>query len=397
MRISKPIAFLLVLIAIAPIARAQFLDNFDAAKVEDWFTMTGDGNAKINLEQKNGILRLNIDSTQDKDGVWWTLIKRDVTRYLDLDKLKDPAYELRVEARIRISNAPRRVNFMVNTNRTTNFHKDLREYDIADNTDWHTISMTTDQFDARPGDTVYVQFAATDWGSGKYYVDIDYYRADVVRRDTAGPDKGEPLVYHPPVPDLATFSRHLPVTHDSVVNSDFPTVNFNDWHAETATGPARILTTNADQWIVLRWDFDKYRNQKAAGAGVLEMTTFSVPQGGKYIEALGKDFGEEFGKVHVIEILGGDPAWDQEKVTYQNLLKGGTHADVFNPQMTIDLDVADKPGAKTYFTLPRPVMQRLLDGKTKGLLIRPLGAIDASFYASEDKDGRGAKLHFTTQ
>jgi hypothetical protein len=40
-------------------------------------------------------------------------------------------------------------------------------------------------------------------------------------------------------------------------------------------------------------------------------------------------------------------------------------------------------------------MQRLLNGTTKGLLIRPLGAINASFYASENQKGQmGPKLHF---
>jgi hypothetical protein len=40
-------------------------------------------------------------------------------------------------------------------------------------------------------------------------------------------------------------------------------------------------------------------------------------------------------------------------------------------------------------------MQRLLEGKTKGLLIRPLGSIDATVYSSEDAGGRGPKLHFS--
>jgi hypothetical protein len=54
------------------------------------------------------------------------------------------------------------------------------EYDIPDTTNWHVISMTTKKFDAHPGDTVYVQLAATDYGLGKYYVDIDYYRAEII-------------------------------------------------------------------------------------------------------------------------------------------------------------------------------------------------------------------------
>ncbi|HKE94206.1 MAG TPA: hypothetical protein VKB34_07885, partial [Povalibacter sp.] len=135
---------------------------------------------------------------------------------------------------------------------------------------------------------------------------------------------------------------------------------------------------------------------KADGAGLLELTTASLQLGGKYIEALGKDFGEEFGKIHVIEILGGDPAWDQQTVSYNSLTRGGRYEDVFNTQMTIDLEMAEKPGEKSFFTLPRPVMQRLLDGTTKGLLIRPLGALVGSVYASESADGTGPKLHFNT-
>ena len=376
-------------------AHAQFLDTFDGAKVTGWSAITGDGAATLELEQSDGRLRLNIDATRDRYGVWWTCIKRDVTASLNLKRLADPRYELRVEARVRDSHAPRRVNFMINTQRTTNYHQHLREFDIAD-TQWHEISMTTRDFDAKPGDTVFVQLCATDWGLDKYFVDIDSYRADVVRADRAGPDKGEPLIYHPLVPDVAAFAQHLGVTHDSVINLDFPEVNFDDWHIDTVNGSARVLTVDANQWIVLRWDFGAQRGARATGAGVLELTTASLAIGGKYIEALGQDFGEEFGKIHVIEILGGDPDWDQRTVSYQSLTRGAKYEDVFNPQMTIDLEPGAKPGDKAYFTLPRPVMQRLLDGTTKGILIRPLGALAASVYSSENPDGNGPVLHFST-
>ena len=66
--------------------------------------------------------------------------------------------------------------------------------------------------------------------------------------------------------------------------------------------------------------------------------------------------------------------------------------------MIQDVDVASAPGGKTYVTLPRPVLQRLLDGTTKGVVLRPLGAINASFYSSEDaKPGVAPTLHFTTK
>jgi hypothetical protein len=395
-RTSKILIFAATMLAAAATGQAQFLDTFDGPKVEGWFQVTGDGTPAMEVMPQDGFARILVDATADKHGVWWTFIKRDITASLDLEKLRDPAYELRVEARVRGSHAPRRVNFMINTQRTTNYHEHLREFELSDTTGWHTISMTTKNFDAGPGDQVFVQFCVTDWGPDKYFVDVDYYRADVVRRAEAGPDHGEPLVYHPPVPDVKTLAHHAAVSHDGVINSDFPDVNFNDWHVAEPHGTARILTIDSRQWAILRWDFAQLPERKADGAGILELTTCSLPIGGNYIAGLGRDLGEEFGKIRVIEILGGDPAWEQETVTYHSLMRGRSYADVFNTQMIIDLELAEKPGGKAYFTLSRPVMQRLLEGRTKGLLIRPLGALPASVYASENPDGNGPMLHFST-
>ena len=384
------------LLAAPVLCHAQFLDQFDQPKIDGWFTMTGDGFATAEFVPASGYATLRIDATRDPYGVWWALIKRDIAPALDVAKLAEPAHELRVEARIRSSHAPRRVNFMLNTQRTTDFHEHLREYDLPD-TGWHTISMTTRNFDARPGDNVYVQFCATDFGPERYEIEVDYYRADVVRSAEAGPDLGEPLVYHPPVPGLASLAHHLPVAHDSQIHADFPDVNFNDWHAATAAGPARILTVDPHQSPILRWDFSQLPNRTATGAGVLELTTFCAPQGGKYIAHFGEDLGVEFGRLHVFEILGGDPAWDQDTVTYNSLLQGRDPKEAFNTQMIQDVDIAPAPGGKTYVMLPRPVLQRLLDGTTKGLVLRPLGAINASFYASEDRTpGAAPTLHFST-
>jgi hypothetical protein len=386
--------FLFIFIAYG-ICQAQFLDSFEGKKIEGWFFLTGDGAATMDFVQMDGYARIIVDATKDRDNVYWTLIKRDVSSFLDLSKLKDPSFQLRVEAKVRVHNAPRRLNMMVNTNRTTNFHIDLMEFDIPDTSEWRIISMTTKKFDAVPGDTVYVQLCATDYGLGKYYVDLDYYRADIVDVNLAGPDKGELVPYHPPVPDAGSFSNHLDVTHDGLINSDFPDVNFSDWHVMEQNGDARILTVNANQWAILRWDFEKYKNAKVDGPGLLELTTQSVPIGGNYIEALGEDFGMEFGKIRVIEIFGGDPEWDQNKVTYNSFMQGKIYSDVFNTQMIYDTEMSGKPGSKNFVIISKPVLQRMLDGQTKGLLIRPLGALDASFYASENRPAdNGPKLHF---
>ena len=383
-----------LIIMVSVICRAQFLDDFDQKKVKGWFCLTGDGDISMDLVPMDGYVRLIVDATRDKHNVWWATIKRDVTPFLDLGKLKEPDYELRVEAKVRLSTAPHRINFMINTQRTTNFHEHLMEFDIPDTTGWHVVSYTTKHLDVVPGDTLYVQLSATDFGWEKYFVDIDYYRADVVNVKQAGADKGEAIPYHPPIPDVNTFALHLPVAHDCVLNLDFPDVNFNDWQEVTAEGNARVLTVNGNQWAILRWDFGKYKGGKVAQAGLLEITTFSVAQGGNYSTVYGEDFGMEFGKIRVIEILSGDPEWNQENVTYHNFMQGKPYAAVFNTQMIYDADLSQTPDGKSFITISKPVMKRLLDGTTKGLLIRPLGAIDGSIYASEDKTGQGAKLHF---
>ncbi len=44
-----------------------------------------------------------------------------------------------------------------------------------------------------------------------------------------------------------------------------------------------------------------------------------------------------------------------------------------------------------------PVLQRMLDGKTRGLLLRPLGALNVSVFDSQHNDGsQGASLYFNT-
>ncbi len=384
-------ATIFFLTTVTGICHAQFLDDFDANEIKGWYTMTGDGTAEMDLVQHDGYARLEVDATKDHDNVWWAIAKQDVSSFLDMEKLKDPAYELRVELRVRASHAPRRANIMINTQRTTNFHKQLREYDITDTNEWHTISMTTQDLDAVPGDELNVQVGITDWGYGHHYLDIDYYKADIVRVDTNAPDLGEPLVYHPPTPALETFSNHLDVDQDVLINAEFPTVNFHQW---TNAG-SRVLTVSARQWPILRWDLAQFKGEQANGPGLLELTTHSVARGGNYNRAYGEDLGIEFGKIRIIEVFGGETNWDQTTVTYQSFTQDKDIGTLINGQMIFDTELPEENGGKTYVTISRPVMQRLLDGTTQGLILRPLGAIDASLYDSEDPDQAHATvLHF---
>lgn len=388
---------LLLFFFIAGLANAQFTDDFDDDTINGWFWFTGDGNTTMDFIQHKDFARIEVDATQDTHNVWWAIIKRNVASHVDLDKLTNQNFELRVEARVRLSHAPRRINFMINTQRTTNFHKQLREYDIADTTGWHTISMTTNELDAKPGDSLYVQLGVTDWGRDNYHVDLDYYKAYIVDTRSASPDKGEPLVYHPPVPETVTFDHHRTASQDAIINPRFPKVNFNNWYTVDQQDTVQILTVSNNQWPILRWDFSNLKNATAEGAGLLELTTQSVARGGDYIKHFGQDLGMEFGNVRVIEIMAGDPDWNQQKVTYASLVQGQNVDEVINGQMIFDFEPATQPNSKNYITISRPVLQRLLNGTTKGLILKPLGALEASFFSTEyDSTTFNPKLHFTT-
>ena len=105
---KKKLTLLFASLVSIGVCQAQFLDSFDGKKIDGWFFFTGDGFAKMDFTQKKGFARLSVDGTPDQANVWWAIIKRDVSSHLDLSKLHDPAYALRVEAKVRVSHAPRR-------------------------------------------------------------------------------------------------------------------------------------------------------------------------------------------------------------------------------------------------------------------------------------------------
>lgn len=391
---KKLIIFFLFTLPIIPFntSTAQFVDHFGDQNIEGWDYYTGDGEAKVSFTPKDEFATITVDATNDIHNVWWAIIKQNVAEHLDLSKLKDPAHELRVEAKVRVSEAPRRLNFMVNTQRTTNYHKQLKEFDIPDTTNWHVISMTTHDLDAIPGDDLNVQLGITDWGFRTYEVDIDYYKAEIIDTKSAGPDKGEPLTYHPNIPEIDSFSNHLSAAEAAVINTNFPDVNFSNWHIKTENDSIEVLTVSGDNWVVLRWDFSEFKNPVSDAAGILELSTHSLQLGGHYSSVFGEDLGMEFGKIRVIEVLGGKSDWSHENVSYNSLTQDKAYYSVFNEQMVFDTEITPGDKNKTYITLSRPVLQRLLSGETKGLLLKPLGVIQASFYSDQNLT---PKLHFS--
>lgn len=374
-------------------AAAQFIDNFDnPALARDpsasrgWASYTGDGAATMNMEQREGYVSIHVDATKDQRNIWWALIRRRVTADLDLSKLCDSKWALRIAARIRVSHAPRRVNLHLNTQRTTDFHSHLMEFDIPDTVNWHAISVTTHGFEAQPGDSVYGQLALMDWGREKYRVDLDYVKVDIVHVDSLGPDHGEQVPYHPPAPSRDAFAHHLAVAHDAMIDIEYPNMNFNHWQTQDEKGKINLLTVSGTQFIIMRWDFGALAGKPVAGSGLLELTTYALQRSA--------DNQKDFGMIRVVEILDGAADWDQKDVTSRSLCQGQAPDQVMNAQMIIDVAVAQKRGAKNFITLSKPVLQRMIDGKTRGLALRPLGAVHASFYAQENGvDDLIPKLH----
>ena len=375
-------------------APGGFFDDFqgqelviDPEGANGWGYLAGEGNVDMDFHQDEGFASITVDSTRDRRNVWWAFVKRRVSDGMNLNLLSDPRCELRIEARVKTNQAPRRINLHLNTQRTTDFHSHLMEFDIPRPEEWRTVSMTTQGFDARAGDIVNGQLALMDWGHGKYRLDIDYLRVDIVDVTMIQPDVGEPIPYHPPVADPQTFTHVIPVAQDGMIDIFNPDNNLGGWHAREGGKDIPLVAVGGSISAVLRWDFTAFAGKKAVGSGLLELTTYLV-------EGV-SDPPPDFGQIRVVEILGGDPAWIRDSVTWNSLLSGEPVDAVINPQMIIDWLPAKGNGAKTYLTIPRPVLQRLIDGSAPGIAIRPLGSFHAAFYSRQYDSGRlSARLRF---
>jgi hypothetical protein len=264
------------------------------------------------------------------------------------------------------------------------------EFDIPDTDNWHTISMTTRNFDAKPGDKLIGHLALMDWGLEKYRVDLDYVKVDVVDVASAPPDLGAAVPYHPPIPDPGGYAQQLRVVHDSMIDIENTDVNLNDWYLQDGARQVPLLTVDGTHDVILRWDLGSLTGRRVTGQGLLELTTHALQRKAAELK--------DFGILRVVEILAGDPRWDQRTVTADSLCQYQALNRVLNPQMIIDWPVTEVDGGKTYLTISRPVLQRMIDGKTLGIAIKPLGAIAASFYAMEYDSGRqAARLLFNLE
>ena len=373
----------------------RFRDEFDVVEKDPtgkagWRFRTGEGTATMDLIRGGpGYASVLVDATADERNVWWAFIQREVDVPLDLALLAKPGYEVRIEARIRVSHAPRRVNLQIQTQRTTDYHSHLMEFDIPDAEEWHTIGMTTRGFDAVPGDALIAHLALMDWGRSRFRVDVDYVEVRIVDAAAAGPDLGAAVPYHPPTADPAAFDHAVGVAHDATIDLANRRVNLDDWSAREGGRNVPLLAVDGSRIVILRWDLAAFAGKKVAGSGLLQLTTRSVH---RKAEAA-----KDSGLLRVVEIAGGDPGWDERDVTADSFFRGEPLDRALNPQMIIDWPAAVEDGATTLLTIPRPVLQRLVDGTTRGIAVTPLGPVSAAFYAREAGRERGPRLLFDVE
>lgn len=364
---------------------SQFLDEFENNSINDWVHFAGDGNVKMDFTSNKDFAQIDVDARNDIYNVWWALIKRNISCAIDLSLLEKEEYELRIEARVKVSNAPRRINLHLNTQRTTNFHSHLMEYEIPDIDGWHIISMTTDNFDAVVGDTIYAQLALMDWGIGEFSIQLDYFKVDVVNKKLARNDFGNPSPYHPQIKKTSEFSTIINSSDAAIISLKYKDENFSNWKSYTDSKNGKLLSLNSDQIIVIKWDFDTIKESMIVDDGLLELTLDSYQTGNFSLE--------ELGQVRLVEIIDGYQGWDSKSITYNKLVENKEFNEIVNPQPIYDLDLNIQKGEKRFLTVSNNVLKRLVSGKTLGLSLKAIGPVSASFKVEGDKT---PKLYFNT-
>jgi hypothetical protein len=215
-------------------------------------------------------------------------------------------------------------------------------------------------------------------------------KVDLVDVASGPPDAGAAVPYHPPVADPRSFAQEVRVAHDSTIDLETTEVNLDDWREQDGARKVRLLAVDGTHDAILRFDLAAFAGRKVEGSGLLALVTHSVERKEEEVK--------DFGLVRVVEILAGDPRWDQTTVTTDSLCHYQPLARVLNPQPIIDGPVSEGDGGTTWFTISRPVLQRLLDGRTLGLAVEPLGAVHVAFYAREEDGGsRAARLLFNLE
>ena len=334
--------------------------------------------SSASIHQGDGYAKLAVDATEDIHNIWWAVFNRPVSDYLNLKQLANPGWELRIEAKIRSSHAPQRVNLSFNTQRTTDYQSHLMEYDIPEPDTWKVISLTTENFDGGPGDRINCQMALMDWGTEHYQVEVDYVKVEVVKRTDATTDLGEPIPYHPTAPEVEYFTHTLSSAKAATIDSSHPTQNVSSRPRPSDESSRSTLSVSRNNVSILNWDFTELQDYEVTGPALLQLTTISASRPERQEDDLGL--------LRISEMFSRSSNWDPDLVTWNNLHQGQPTARVINPQMIIDQAVVADPEAQNSFVLSAPAVRRLFEGKSNGIALSPLGDIEATFFGSQSPE-----------
>jgi hypothetical protein len=217
-----------------PYSQAQFREDFNqnipefrSDNIPEWLSKTGDGEGVFTQNIDNGILTLRLDARNDRRNIWYAFTHRNVAPPLKFKSGQAPV-TLYIEARVKPSHGPRRVNLYLKSLSTGDEH--LREFDLPEAGKWYEISMVAPNFRHEPGKSLLGQVSFMDWGNtGVYELQVDYMKVDIVKPGQKFQEKGPPIPYRPPLADESTFRLERKVKADVSVDTKYASLNLSGW------------------------------------------------------------------------------------------------------------------------------------------------------------------------
>ncbi|MDN3689439.1 hypothetical protein [Cyclobacterium jeungdonense] len=335
-----------------------------------WRTFHGDGQVETSIDKHDGFLRFHVNAMDDTYNAWWAIMQRPISLPTEIPS----GTPLWMEAEVRSSHPMRRINMrLYSTNQeVSDHHSNLMEFDLADTATWYKIRFSPNQLTYQKGDQLIGHFALMDWGVNAYYLDVRNVRVFYDKDEKVNPSANA-LPYHPEPKKPASFSHSVAAEDAGMIDFRYPASNLAGW----GTGDTPLLSVSHELSTLLKWDLS-HVNDTVDGWGLLRLAVFSSQQ-----VPMPED---EFCRLRVVEIIGGNTDWDSTTLTYESLAQGQEKTQVFNEQMVIDMFVPKGNDQVLDIPLPPNVLQRLITGRTKGLVFFPLGSLQVSFYASENGD-----------
>lgn len=344
-------------------------------RTNPWYTEYGDGELKAYVEAKENFIRFQVDATQEPYNVWWATVKRSIP-FKPNTPQDYSQKKLWIEAKVKPSHAIRRLNMRLYNQRTTDHHEYLKEFDLSDTVNWHTIRFSPAGLRYLPGDQLTCHLALIDWGNQKFHLDIKDVKVFFGENQDRFRESDNALVYHPEPKPIEDFENQLPIQRDAMLDLAFPNRILKGWGKLATNGDyINLLSVSHNLIPILAWDFTPVKEHLVEGWGLLRLKINTSSQV--------KNPEHEFGRIRIHEIIGGKNDWDKEKLTFNNFSQGLSLWNIINEQMVIDMDVPKGNDRWLDIPLSPIVIQRLINGKSKGLAILPLGSIQVSFYTLE--------------